>query len=173
MKYKNFMILIFTIFIVSIITIIYCVPYRVLFMRNNINNQLENNNELTDTTSVEYHLKDSILDYMKSINLSNINVVYSQALIESGHFTSNVFIENNNMFGMKKAYYRPHFQEDYENRGYAVYQNWKRSIDDYALLQAWSYKNLSNSEYIDKLHRIYAESDKYLQLLTEMSKNEY
>ena len=47
--------------------------------------------------------KDKFITKIKQLNLKYPHIVYAQAMLESGNFTSKIFRENNNMFGMKQA----------------------------------------------------------------------
>lgn len=58
--------------------------------------------------------------------------VTAQAAFETGNFTSRIFYENNNLFGMKLAKKRETTAKG-ENRGHAVYDNIKDSIQDFVL----------------------------------------
>lgn len=106
--------------------------------------------------------EDSVYNYIKSLNIKHPDVVFKQARIESGNFTSDIFKENNNMFGMKIPYKRANTIIG-ENRGYAVYNNWKECILDYALYQTYSGKNMTREEYINLLGDSYAEDLEYKQ----------
>lgn len=55
--------------------------------------------------------------------------ITSQAAFETGGFTSTIFKENNNLFGMKSA---GQSLVVGENRGHAVYNSIEDSIKDYA-----------------------------------------
>jgi flagellum-specific peptidoglycan hydrolase FlgJ len=68
------------------------------------------------------------------------------------------------MFGMKMPNKRPNMASG-SNRGYAVYNNWKESVIDYALYQVYSGKNLSKEDYIKMLNDNYAEDTEYLNKL--------
>ena len=59
-------------------------------------------------------------------------VVYSQAVHETANFTSTIFKENNNCFGMKRSQ-RGWATE--ENRGHASYASIEESVRDYASYQ--------------------------------------
>jgi hypothetical protein len=59
-------------------------------------------------------------------------IITAQAMHESGVFTSLVFQENNNPFGMKQPEKRDTLAIG-ENRGYAVYETVKDSINDLVL----------------------------------------
>ena len=108
--------------------------------------------------------EDSVFTYIVELNIKHPNVVLKQAKIESGNFKSKVFIENNNMFGFKKAFKRANTQVD-TNRGYAVYDSWQDCVVDYALYQTYSAKNLSREEYIIFLGKHYAEDPNYKNLI--------
>ena len=107
---------------------------------------------------------DSVKLLIQQTNIAHPDIVYRQAVLESGNFTSAIFRENNNLFGMRRAYRRPHTQTG-ENRGYAVYGSWQMSVADYALWQAWSAKRLDRQAYIQLLGRIYAEDSEYINNL--------
>lgn len=112
--------------------------------------------------SEQLAFEDSVKLYIESLNLAHPDIVLKQARIESGNFTSKIFKDNMNLFGMRDSYYRPTVSIGV-NRGYAVYEDWKHSVIDYALLQAWSYKKLNREEYLKQLSISYAEDTLYIQ----------
>lgn len=112
----------------------------------------------------EISFEDSVYNYILELNIQHPEVVLRQARIESGNFKSRVFLENNNMFGMKIPSKRPNMVSG-SNRGYAVYNNWQESVIDYALYQVYSGKNLSKEDYINMLNNNYAEDTEYLNKL--------
>jgi hypothetical protein len=112
----------------------------------------------------EISFEDSVYNYILELNIQHPEVVLRQARIESGNFKSRIFLENNNMFGMKMPNKRPNMASG-SNRGYAVYNNWKESVIDYALYQVYSGKNLSKEDYIKMLNDNYAEDTEYLNKL--------
>lgn len=69
-------------------------------------------------------------------------LIYAQAVHETGRFTSDIFRESNNLFGMKLPSRRKTTATG-ENRGHATFKNWWASIWDYFLRQ--SYFNVSGS----------------------------
>ena len=112
----------------------------------------------------EISFEDSVYNYILELNIQHPEVVLRQARTESGNFKSRVFLENNNMFGMKIPSKRPNMVSG-SNRGYAVYNNWQESVIDYALYQVYSGKNLSKEDYINMLNNNYAEDTEYLNKL--------
>lgn len=95
-------------------------------------------------------------------------VVFAQALLESGNFTSNVFKTENNLFGMKYPRRRITTALEKGETGYANYIHWTKSVIDYKL---WQQQNLKNkniqtqTEYLNYLSRVYAEDKNYIRKL--------
>ena len=115
---------------------------------------------LVATAKQEVAFEDSVYQYILFLNIKHPEVVFKQAKIESGNFKSKVFKENNNIFGIKQVFKRPNTQIGI-NRGYGVYEDWKSCLLDYALLQTWSYKNLTLEQYIKALDNSYATDPEY------------
>jgi hypothetical protein len=64
--------------------------------------------------------------------LPDQKVVYAQAALETGYFTSIKCVRYNNLFGLKKAKYRPTTATG-TYRHSATYKHWTHSVDDYIL----------------------------------------
>lgn len=62
------------------------------------------------------------------------DIVFAQAILESGHFKSSIFRNNNNLFGMRLARVRQTTAIG-KKSGYAVYSDWIMSVQDYKLWQ--------------------------------------
>lgn len=99
-------------------------------------------------------------EYLQSLSISHPHIVFAQARLETGNFTSTIFKENNNLFGMKRAYFRPSTSIGL-NRGHAKYKNWKDSVLDFALYKAYVAKDLTEKEYYALLSSSYAEDPLY------------
>lgn len=96
------------------------------------------------------------------------DVVFAQALLESGNFTSNVFRKENNLFGMKYPRRRKTTSLEEGDTGYANYFHWTHSVYDYKLWQSQSLRNKeikTQSEYLKHLGRVYAEDKNYVKKL--------
>ena len=120
------------------------------------------NREVTKEEVIELiSFEDSVYHYILELNIKHPDVVFKQARIESGNFTSRIFRSNNNMFGFKQAYKRPNTQVGVD-RGYAKYDSWKECVIDYALYQTYSAKNLNEEDYIKFLGNNFAEDPDYL-----------
>ena len=57
---------------------------------------------------------DKLKAYILELNIKFPHIVYAQAVIESGHFKSNIFKTNSNLFGMKEATARTYEKTHYE-----------------------------------------------------------
>jgi hypothetical protein len=103
---------------------------------------------------------DSVKVYINSLNVAYPDIMFQQAVLESGGFRSRLCVEQNNLFGMTAVQRRPTTAIRYIN-GWAVYETWQMSVIDRVLLDVWSYKGLSRDEYLKRLNRDYAEADNY------------
>ena len=125
-----------------------------------------------DTVYTQQFSEENLIRYMKELNIKYPHIVLAQARIESGAYTSNIFKENHNLFGMKKSYQRASTATGI-HRGHAEYAHWTHSVIDYAL---WQNKYLSRarteSEYYEYLGKHYAEADHYIASLKAKVKNE-
>lgn len=85
------------------------------------------------------------------------DIVYAQAILETGHFKSKLCKENNNLFGLynskKKEYYR--------------FKHWSESVVAYKKWIQYRYK--PNEDYYKFLERIkYARAKDYTRVLKEI-----
>lgn len=95
------------------------------------------------------------------------NIVLAQAVLESGHFGSAIFLDNNNLFGMKKPSVRKTLATG-ENRGHATFRNWVDSVIDYKMFQDQNgYSNLSVKDYMKKLGKEYCPGCDYENKIKE------
>lgn len=106
----------------------------------------------------EENLKNLLLE----LNVRFPHIVLAQAKLESGNFKSHMFLENNNIFGMKEAKRRPTTNKGTQN-GHAYYENWKDCVIDYAFYQAAYLNNLrTEAQYYQYLSASYAEDPGYI-----------
>jgi flagellum-specific peptidoglycan hydrolase FlgJ len=94
------------------------------------------------------------------LNIAHPDIVIAQAIIESGNFKSNIFKENNNLFGMKMPAYRKTTAIGI-NRGHAVYSSWRESVIDYALWQGKRARYSTKNQYLRRL-KSYAADPNYI-----------
>lgn len=116
--------------------------------------------------------KDALAEELKRLNVKYPHIVMAQAMIESGHFQSNIFRSNHNLFGMKEARQRVTTARG-TNLNHAYYENWKESVIDYAMFQAAYLKDLkTEAEYLLYLDANYAEAQNYDVAVKKMVERE-
>jgi len=105
-------------------------------------------------------------------NIQYPDIALAQAILESGYMTSQIFIENNNLFGMRFPE-RRETTAIRENKGYSVYGCWTDSVKDYKLFQDFLFRNKEKTrdEYFDYLSRIYAEDGSYVFFVKKIIKD--
>lgn len=89
--------------------------------------------------------KETIIACMKENGIIFPEIVYTQAVLETHFFTSAIYKENKNMFGMK---YNKRGYALTVNRGHALYSSTLNSIKDYAAWQKIMVK--SHETYFNK-----------------------
>lgn len=131
------------------------------------NTMVLNVNDTTNNFSEE-----KLIDLLKTLNVKYPHIVLAQARIESGHYTSKIFKENHNLFGMKEARVRIHTANGTQYN-HAYYSNWRESVYDYAFYQC-RYLGRVNTEqeYFTYLGQSYAEAPNYVQSLKVMIERE-
>lgn len=99
-------------------------------------------------------------------------VVFAQAIIETGYLTSELFKKENNLFGMKFPIQRETIAVKKSPSGYASYMTWVHSVRDYKLWQntILKSKNLTEDEYIKLLGNVYAEDKNYMKYIKSIIK---
>lgn len=115
--------------------------------------------------------KKMVIEEIIRNEIQHPEIVLAQALLESANFKSYIFKKNNNMFGMRM----PNRRKTHAigvNKTYAVYEDWKMSIQDYALYQKSVLKDrdISKENYYVFLGRRYAESPEYVAVIKKMVK---
>ena len=93
------------------------------------------------------------------------DILLKQAKIESGNYTSNVYRNSCNLYGMRKVGKRNTTQRGVYN-GYGVYDNWCLSVLDRMLWDVFYFKNKkpTEEEYL-KAMSVYAEDENYINKL--------
>ena len=107
-------------------------------------------------------LNDSVLyTFLTDNNAWYPDILLKQAKLESGNYTSNIYKNSNNLYGMKKVGKRQTTQTSTYN-GYGVYNNWCLSVLDRMLWDMFYFKNEKpNKEDYLKAMSIYAEDTLY------------
>jgi uncharacterized FlgJ-related protein len=113
-----------------------------------------------------------LTEKIRQLNFRYPHIILAQAKLESGHFKSTIFLENNNMFGMKEAKLRANLAKG-TNRGHAYYETWQESVLDYALYYSSYLRSIkTEGEYFEYLRQNYAEDPTYVQRLKQIIKKQ-
>ena len=127
-----------------------------------INNNNNNNNYSYShiTTFEDKTPEEGIDEALQYYNIEHPTIVKAQAILETAHFTSNLCIKNNNLFGLY----------DSKNKRYYSYNHWWESIKAYKKLVQRKYSNskyyyrfledikyAKDKEYINKVKKIAEE----------------
>lgn len=109
--------------------------------------------------------EEKLQEEIKRLNFRFPHIVYAQSMLETGSWTSQIYQENHNLFGMKEARIRTNLAEG-TNRSHAYYNDWKESVLDYALYYATYLHGLKTEEdYFAYLDNSYAEAQNYVPAL--------
>jgi hypothetical protein len=119
-----------------------------------------NNGVVLNNHQFNLFSKENLARLIYNLKIAHPDIVMAQAIIESGNFKSNIFKENNNLFGMKMPEYRKTTAIG-TNRGHAVYRNWRESVIDYALWQGKRARYSTTNQYLRRL-RSYAADPNYI-----------
>lgn len=116
--------------------------------------------------------KEKLVDALKELNVKFPHIVMAQSMVETGHWKSKIFKENNNLFGMKQARVRINTALGTQNN-HAYYDTWTESVYDYAFYQCrYLSKIKTEDEYFHYLSNSYAEDTRYVATLKQtISKN--
>ena len=139
--------------------------------------QIGLSNSIQNLTSEEritlINEKDAFSKEKMATMLADLNVRYpwipmAQSMIETGQWKSEVFLENNNLFGMREAKSRITTSIG-TNLNHAEYNSWRESVYDYAFYQSRYLGNIkSESEYYQYLAASYAEDPGYVKKVQQI-----
>ena len=111
---------------------------------------------------------DTLIYMLKELNVKFPHIVLAQSIVETGHWTSKIFLENHNLFGMKEAYVRVHTARGTQY-GHAYYEDWEESVYDYAFYQCRYLGAIrTEDEYFNYLSNSYAEAPNYIKILKQV-----
>lgn len=110
-------------------------------------------------------INDSILyKFLVDNNAWFPDILLKQAKIESSNYSSDVYLNSNNLYGMKKVGKRQTTQLNNTYKGYGCYNNWCLSVLDRMLWDIFIFDNIkpSKEEYL-KAMSMYAEDTNYIK----------
>lgn len=112
--------------------------------------------------------EEKLIEMIKHLNFPFPYIVLAQAIHETNHYSSPVYIENHNLFGMKQAIVRITTSRS-TNRDHAVYDSWMDSVYDRAFYSATYLSNVKTEEdYYSFLSQSYAIDKEYVSKLKEI-----
>ena len=133
-----------------------------------LNNKLDsitisniNNNDYTYSYISAFENKtpeEGIDEALQYYNIEHPTIVKAQAILETGNFTSNLCIKNNNLFGLY----------DSKNKRYYSYKHWWESVEAYKKLIQRKYNN-SKYYYMFLEDIKYAKDKDYISKLKEIA----
>lgn len=100
--------------------------------------------------------------YLKIIEVQHSNIVIKQAILETGHFTSRIFKQKNNLFGM------------YQNGRFMKFSHWTECVDRYkSIIQRKMSKHYNGCYYTFLTNMNYAEDADYINKLKGIKLSKY
>jgi len=114
--------------------------------------------------------EERLIAKLKELNVKYPHIALAQARVESANYTSTIFKENNNLFGMKQARSRINLAKG-TNRSHATYASWEDSVIDYAFWCATYANKCRNEDDFFNLLSSYAEADYYESALRKAIEN--
>lgn len=114
--------------------------------------------------------KKSLYEQIIKYGIKFPDIVFAQAILESGEFTSKLFKSANNLFGMKVPTKRESARIGSTQNGYSKYGDWMFSVYDYSLWQDHMLKtrdDITKKQYFALLGRVYADDPKYVSKLKQ------
>lgn len=116
------------------------------------------------TVFMDSTAKEGLIDALEYYDIHHPDIVYAQAILETGHFRSIGCLEHNNLFGLYNSRANRYCRFDHWTESVIAYKEWiqkryKPPEDYYKFLQRIRYA--SDPQYISKLKQIVKkENDK-------------
>lgn len=122
---------------------------------------IKKSSQLLVEDTVDEFTEEKFVQLLKDMNFKYPHIVYSQSILETGNFKSKIFLDNNNLFGMKEPRIRLTTAKGTQHN-HACYDHWRESVYDYALYQSSYLRKLNEEEYYRYLDERYAEAEHYV-----------
>lgn len=134
---------------------------RITYLENKLDSLIVNNSNYSYShiiTFVNKTPEEGIDEALIYYEIEHPTIVKAQAILETAHFTSDLCIKNNNLFGLY----------DSKNKRYYSYNHWWESIEAYKKLIQRKYNN--SKYYYRFLEDIkYAKDREYINKLKEIA----
>lgn len=101
--------------------------------------------------------EDGLKEALAYYDIKHPDIVYAQAVLETGHFTSRICTEDNNLFGLY----------DSKNKCYYKFNHWTESVIAYKKYIQYKYKSGDYYKFLKGLG--YAENPEYTDMLKELT----
>ncbi len=103
--------------------------------------------------------KEGLIEALEYYDIKHPDIVYAQAVLETGHFESNLCLNSNNLFGLYNS----------RKGEYYKFEHWTQSVKAYADFIQYRYK--PPDDYYKFLSNIgYAEDPNYINKLKQIIK---
>lgn len=150
----------------SVLVIMAIVTLMYIHEGNSINKkELIIESDTVDTIPSFYNklAKDGILEALEYHNILYPEIVYAQAILETGYFKSTGCIEHNNLFGLYNSKTNQYHKFNHWEESIIAYKNWiqyryKPPEDYYVFLQRINYA--TDPTYISKVKQIVNKNGK-------------
>lgn len=106
--------------------------------------------------------------YLSQFNIKYQDIIIAQARLETGYYLSLIFLENNNLFGMRNPRVRQTTSLG-SRYGHAYYVHWTDSVDDYVLWYEYNMNRIEDCYYTFLKKVGYAQDKKYINKLKKMT----
>lgn len=161
----------FLLFLISILYLI-MLSYSIT-SKEVVNKYIKGENEIVVINRNENEFsQEKLINEIDRLNFRFPHIVLAQSIIETGHFTSTIFMENHNLFGMREPRIRITTAIG-THRNHAYYNSWVESLFDYGLYTSrYLGKLKTEEEYFQYLSRHYATDKTYVSKLRVIIKKE-
>ena len=160
--------------IIGIATVILSIGYLFGYFtkKESIVKEFTEAEQIVMIQEVDTFSQTALVQMLKDLNVKYPYIVLAQSIVETGHWSSHIFYENHNLFGMKEARRRITTAEG-TARNHAYYNHWRESVYDYAFYQCRYLGRIeSEAAYFEYLAASYAEAPNYVSALKATIKNE-
>ena len=135
-------------------------------------NEYERILEITlESEKLKQFSEDKLVEKLKELNVKYPHIVLAQAKLESNNYSSRIFIENHNLFGMKEARVRVNLAKGTQYK-HAYYNTWQESVLDYAFWAATYGSKCKTEDQYYTLLSGYAEDKGYQAKLKNIIKRD-